>query len=126
MKEEYGLIIDPDPTLKNNLMAFGFECDPGWYSLIKECLERIDTQLRKEKASSALLQVKEKFGGLRVYLSSCSEDVDRIVREYEILASHVCEVCGEFYTTKLREKNRWFKTLCDKCAKDLGYELYSE
>ena len=30
----------PDPNLQNNLIAFGFECGSGWYSLIDElCLK---------------------------------------------------------------------------------------
>jgi hypothetical protein len=33
-------IIKPDPTLKNNLMAWGFMCDAGWHPLIHELLDK--------------------------------------------------------------------------------------
>jgi ribosomal protein L37AE/L43A len=107
------IINKPDPTLKNNLMSFGFECEKGWYPLICELLRKLN-ELPEE---IYLLQVKEKYAGLRVYISSQTEIPEDIIRKYEILASHVCEHCGEFYTAKERNKNHWYKTLCDKCNK---------
>ena len=50
--------LNPDPTLKNNLMSFGCECDKGWYPLINELIEKLD----KLPEEMHLLQVKEKFG----------------------------------------------------------------
>ena len=115
-------LIKPDPTLKNNLMAFGYECDKGWWPLIDECIEELEKEVNKGKLKAiVILQVKEKFGGLRVYLSGETEDISRIVRRYEILADHVCEVCGEFWTAKNRVKGGWYKVLCSKCAKENHY-----
>ena len=34
-------ICKPDPTLKNNLLAFGFECNRGWLPLIYELLDKL-------------------------------------------------------------------------------------
>jgi len=34
-------IIQPDPTLRNNLMVFGFEIGEGWMSLVIELLDKI-------------------------------------------------------------------------------------
>lgn len=109
-------IIKPDPTLRNNLMAFGYECDKGWYPLIEECLDRIEKALEKhpdnEYGNFMIMQVKEKFGGLRIYANFYYEDVRDIIEECEEKSYHVCEVCGE--PGKLRVYHYWYKTLCNK------------
>jgi replicative DNA helicase Mcm len=50
--------IEPDPTLQNNLMAFGRECNSGWNRLIDELIE----ELNKLPDEIEVLQIKEKFG----------------------------------------------------------------
>lgn len=109
--------IDPDPTLKNNLMAFGRECDSGWDKLIDELIE----ELNELPDDIEVLQIKEKYGGLRFYVNGASDKAFDIISRYENYSYHVCECCGDFYTAKLRVKNGWYKTLCNKCAKDMEY-----
>jgi hypothetical protein len=115
-------LINPDPTLKSNLMAFGYECDKGWYPLIDECIEKLEEQVKKEKLNTEILQIKEKFGTLRIYLSSESDEISNIVERYELFSSHICELCGEFWTAKERVNHGWWKTLCQKCATEHGYD----
>lgn len=112
------IIIESDPTLRNNLMAFGRECDEGWNELIDELIEKLD----KLPEEIYVTQIKEKYGTLRFYVASCSEEAQSIIDDYETFSSHICEKCGEFYTAKLREKNSWCKTLCHHCADELNYE----
>lgn len=112
------VIIDPDPTLQNNLMAFGRECDDGWNRLIDELIEH----LNKLPEEIYVTQIKEKFAQLRFYIASGSEKVYDIIERYEIYSEHICERCGEFYGSKTRVKNGWYKTLCQKCASELNYE----
>lgn len=114
-----GLNINPDPTLQNNLMAFGFECDKGWHPLILELIEKL--QNLKEDYDFELEQVKEKFGTLRFYVSSETDEVSNIIERYEIFSSHLCEHCGEFWTAKNRISHGWWKTLCDECATELNW-----
>jgi hypothetical protein len=63
-------IINPDPTLRNNLMAFGIEAEKGWYPLIIELLDKIQSivDANPEYIDLQVVQIKEKFGSLRVYL----------------------------------------------------------
>lgn len=112
------VIINPDPTLQSNLMAFGRECDEGWNPLIDELIGKLN-ELPEE---IHVLQIKEKYGGLRFYVASSSEKAFKIIDNYEWLSYHVCEVCSDFWTAKLRIKNDWYKTVCDKCAKENEYE----
>lgn len=105
--------INPDPTLKNNLMAFGWGCDKGWYPLIQELID----ELNKLPDEIEVLQVKEKYAGLRFYVSGASDKAYDIISRYENYSYHICEYCGEFWTAKERVGHGWYKTLCNKHAK---------
>ena len=73
-----GPLFPPQPVdPRQNLMCFGFECGDGWFKVLEECF----TALRRVREVGiapklTLVQVKEKFGGLRVYLAG--EDETRI------------------------------------------------
>ena len=112
--------IEPDPTLQNNLMSFGWECDRGWYPLIQELIDRLNKEFPNEEI--VVLQIKEKYAGLRFYVGSCSEEVYKLISFYEEISYHVCEHCSAFWTAKERVKGGWYKTLCDKCVKKLDWE----
>ena len=97
-------------------MPRGFEHDDGWFDILWrlcEDLEPLVAQFEQETGSQfEVLQVKEKFGGLRFYLN-CRENV-AIQERIGIAADEsfrTCEVCGQ--PGKLRE-DRWIKTLCDE------------
>ncbi len=61
-----------------------------------------------------MVQVKEKFGGLRFYHEGTSR-TRRIARAAEQLSFGVCEICGA--PGRLR-KGGWARTLCDDHAAD--------
>jgi len=107
-------IIQPDPTLRNNLMAFGFEIGEGWMSLVIELLDKIQHLVDNNPEYSELqvIQVKEKFAQLRVYLNYYYEEIEDLIEEYTEKSVHVCEVCGE--TGETRNLHGWYMTLCDK------------
>jgi len=96
-----------------------YACDKGWYNLIDDCLNDIQKYLGIYKPEFRkdfkILQIKEKWGGLRIYVSTSDDKIDDIISYYEAKAEMTCEMCGE--DGKLRT-NGWFKTLCDKCYKE--------
>jgi hypothetical protein len=55
-------------------MGFGFECGDGWFDLVYDCFIRIS----EANCETVIVQVKEKFGGLRVYCRTYCEAVKRI------------------------------------------------
>ena len=59
-------------------------------------------------------QVKEKFGLLRFYMTSATDEMYDLIREYENKSAHICEGCGA--PGKLRG-DTWYVTQCDGCAK---------
>jgi hypothetical protein len=96
-------------------MPRGFQHDDGWFDILwRLCadLEPLVTEMERAGGRQfEVLQVKEKFGGLRFYVN-CRNDSIRQRIEAAIQESfHTCEVCGQ--PGKLREDS-WIKTLCDE------------
>ena len=60
-------------------------------------------------------QVKEKFGTLRFYMHSATEEMYDLISKAEQKTETTCEVCGE--EGKVRSGG-WIVTLCDKHYKD--------
>lgn len=71
------------------------QCEKGWWELVTQChteLKRIDPKYR-------IIQIKQKFGGLRYYFTTelgpeTVELMHEIVRRYEKRLDTVCELTG--------------------------------
>ena len=94
----------------------------GWHSFIFPVLERV------EEEGFELLQIKEKFGGLRLYVQApegASKEtitaVYDLVRSAETESYRTCEECGK-PGTKVLVEDCWWKTRC----KDCGTKRFSE
>jgi hypothetical protein len=87
----------------------GIDC--GWTDIIERLLEEIAPEM--EKIGSTVEQVKEKFGGLRFYVSRYNEKISTAINSAEAESFKTCEYCGtkECTTTE----GGWIKTLCEKC-----------
>ena len=97
-----------------------FECGAGWIPLIETALSTIDGYLDyKHKINPnaghiILDQVKEKFGGLRIYFTDrtmYSEYIDGVFDITERMSEHICEECGR--PGKTRNNLSWIQTLCE-------------
>jgi len=109
-------IINPDPTLQANLMVFGFEAGRGWYPLIYELLDKLQAIEDRDKMGLEITQIKEKFGGLRVYTNIETREIWELIDKYEAKSFTICEACGK--PGKLRNNHGWYITLCDECQKE--------
>jgi hypothetical protein len=63
-----------------------------------------------------ILQIKEKFAGLRLYVDSGEPYIDGVIRLAESFSYGVCEKCGTNEGVS-QNKEGWNKTLCKKCRK---------
>lgn len=96
-------------------IEFGIECGKGWYWLLDNLLKSIDDycNLNAKIPPVKITQVKEKFGGLRVYFDGGDDLVLGMVWFAENLSYHICENCGSqeniTYTTG------WIQTICTPC-----------
>jgi len=77
----------------------------GWSTLI----DTIYDNLRPE---TYVMQVKEKFGGLRFYVGGATQKEFAIIEKAEELSYEICESCGK--AGELREDLGWMLTLCDE------------
>ena len=97
-------------------IAFGFDCGDGWFPLLYKLSIQLENYISSlpEDAQSIVyaVQVKEKFGTLRFYMSSYSEEMDAYIVAAEKESSKTCEVCGNPGIT-LGES--WLSTLCLSC-----------
>lgn len=79
--------------------VFGFECGDGWFKLIYDLSEKIETIInalpKEHQANICASQVKEKFGSLRFYMSSETNEISDLISDAEHKSYEVCETCSE-------------------------------
>jgi hypothetical protein len=103
---------------------WGIECGDGWYAIITE-LSRLYEEHINELLESGVakrswprcIQVKEKFGGLRVYVSNAARrptDLIEATERAESAAISTCEKCGR---PGIRQPSGYMRVACDICQK---------
>lgn len=128
--EKYpALFANKDKTPMQSCMAFGIECNIGWYDIISSVCYRIiqyeknnkyHTE-RKQKEDPSYTsgyypvtfdQIKEKWGGLRIYYIGGDDYIKGVVDMAEEMSYKICERCG---CPGSPNKQGWVMTLCDNC-----------
>ena len=99
-------------------VMFGCECGDGWYNILSYALEKISKLAYEyipeeclEMPSFKIVQIKEKYGTLSIYMSQETSEMDQIIRLAETASSVTCEECGK--SGQLRDKNHWYYTSCE-------------
>lgn len=115
---------------------FTFTVGDGWFQILFDLSKKIEEALKeKDRLNGGLktnatreprtshlkdfrvVQVKEKFGGLRFYVSqNFDDDVRQLIADAERQAGVTCEDCGK--PGSLRNKSGWVFTACDEHGKD--------
>ena len=111
-------IIDECPIIYRDFALGVPECYKGWLPLIHDLSVNIEAIVAKldcpEEERPSVLQIKEKFGGLRFYLSNGTEEISNLIDKAEQKAWNICEICGSEDNVKTGGSG-WIKTLCDGC-----------
>lgn len=85
---------------------------PGWESLVDALFTKmIDADWNRD-----LLQVKQKFGGLRVYIGEWSREIAELIADAEELSFSTCELCGSF--GRATRRSGCLRTVCMRCNLD--------
>ena len=84
-----------------------FSVGPGWLGIIKRLIEDL-IELGWDKQ---ICQVKEKFGGLRFYINSGSEEIWQRIKLAESASYITCQKCGELGQVR---GDGWITTLCEE------------
>lgn len=143
-KSKYDNLVIRYPDLMKKSNEVGFGIGEGWYNIIdvlcgfissdvnqaryelNYALEHPESKYIKPipdleaRLAAALenlptiVQVKEKFGGLRFYMDGGTDEHRIAVGFAEAMAARTCEVCG---SPGERSDGGWIKTLCPEHAK---------
>jgi hypothetical protein len=77
------------------------------------------TEEEVEQTAIVASQVKEKYGGLRFYTHTTSDEIEGMIRMAEKMSLRTCEECGT--TEDIGYTQVWVRTLCKPCADKAGY-----
>ena len=92
----------------------GLECGKGWNGILIDMFENF----RKNNIKIKMIQIKEKFGSLRIYIDFPEnieeyELLEKIIHEAENKSWTTCEGCGA--ENKISKKESWIINFCKKC-----------
>lgn len=92
----------------------------GWVPLV----DKLCDDIYNNDPNVKVLQVKEKFGGLRFYYQGSlyeeGEVVDKLVVAAEKMSYKTCQKCGIVDNHKVETVGEgwWIKTLCEDCKQE--------
>ncbi len=110
-KDFDSMFFERNLDMKKTAMCWSLDVEDGWYQLIYDTCQKIKLLVKDD---FRFVQVKEKFGELRMYSNCANDEVEKIIDEATKKSITICEECGE--EGKLREdQGHWFRTRCDKC-----------
>lgn len=102
--------------MNQTCMCWGIECGTGWYNIIDNLCEQIQSYVDTNNCPQVeATQVKEKYGGLRVYVTHEDDYIENLIEEAEKKSYQTCEFCGT--TENIGHTQEWIITLCETCAK---------
>jgi hypothetical protein len=110
-----------DRSLQESLMAFGCEHSDGWFNIIRAMCQEIDAHIKNKPFDYEFVQIKEKFGTLRVYDNGHDDQIAGIIGMAESMSSMTCEITGK--PGRLCRSGMWYRTLCEEEAQNHGYVL---
>lgn len=86
----------------------------GWVPLVEDLVK----ELNSVPAEYKILQIKQKFGYLRVYIDNwSSDDLSDIITKYESRSARICSSCGR--DGEIRS-NMYINVLCDSCFEEVN------
>jgi len=75
------------------------ECSDGWSSIIFDFCNVISGHIKylpeEIKDQIYIVQIKEKFGALRIYMSLNTPYINGAIALAETISARICEVCGK-------------------------------
>lgn len=92
----------------------------GWRNAFGlQMCEELKQALNKQPQTFAdtfkIIQIKEKFGGLRFYTNWTTSEINEVISKYENMSYSICIRCGA--PAKWITKG-WISPFCDKCKPD--------
>jgi hypothetical protein len=121
------LFVNKDKTPMQSPMCFGIETGEGWYEILSslcwtikqyedsiiwqtEWNQKTNPEYKSDYFPVKFDQIKEKYGGLRVYFSGGDQYIEGLVSMAEAMSYKVCDVCGNKGEAN---KQGWVSTRCE-------------
>lgn len=111
LREKYSKLI---PSIDKVNLDVG----DGWYGILDTLLGLIAVNIALDRLPSPfrVVQIKEKFGGLRFYYEPSTPEIVSYVRFAEAMADLTCEDCGfAGEGVAVTPIKNWLRTLCPNC-----------
>lgn len=103
------------------IFLFGIECGDGWFDLIDQLSAKLEPLIEEanklDEFGVYVCQVKEKFGTLRFYLSSGTDEMYKLIDDAEERSAKTCELCGADGEIL---GDGWLSCRCENCAKKIS------
>ena len=97
--DRWPMWFNVEDDLRPTAMPFGFAHGDGWFDLVWRLCERLEPVVAAAEMEAGrpfrVLQVKQKFGGLRFYTSFGNDAVSALVEAAEGESFKTCEGCGK-------------------------------
>jgi len=97
-----------------------FTIAPGWWDLVEVALRSLEAIAVTQRAAGAsavvVLEMKEKYGSLRIDTSRVTPAITAIIDRAEAQSLQTCSRCAR--PGHLRNQDAWMVTLCDLCASE--------
>ena len=113
------LYADRTADKRTTAMCWGFSCNDGWFDIIWGLSSKLEPLIQKFhdeypdiESPPRASQVKEKFGGLRFYMTCGTDEIFDLIEKAEALSYKTCEECGQ---PGEERDTSWIRTLCDGC-----------
>lgn len=108
---------------------FGLEMSDGWKPIAMKVVNAIVDYNNNSPKNSVIYidQIKEKFAGLRIYVTydnvpqDVIDKIEDLISEAEDEADNTCEICGTKENIGMRV-NGWYTVICEDCAKKIIQE----
>ena len=105
--------------MMKSIKEMPWECGKGWWPLIEKVAAAIDSfNAAHPETPVEVSQIKQKFGGLRIYHYNAPEDIRQLIDDAVAISWCTCEKCGS--TTGITTNNEgYIQTLCPECRKEI-------
>ena len=94
------------------------ECNSGWLNILYTTSKKIHDINIKHGINCQAVQIKEKFGTLRYYVTGANDEQYKVIEEAEQLSEVTCEECGSTGDHVKTQGPGWIRTICRPECKD--------
>ena len=72
----------------------------GWEDMALDMIDELDDAIAFHHCEDEfeILDAKEKWNMLRVYVAPTNDDIEDIINKYERMSGHICPICGRYKT----------------------------